>query len=101
MNEAKLAFGAPLSAEWSRTYYQYANRLSHLYLLRGCNRIDAFLVFLYFTGAADVRGPSSQAEWTESIRAVHRALELGSGPLTPFVIELFLDVGHLAAAPSH
>jgi hypothetical protein len=71
MDEAKPAFGAPASAEWTGTYYQYANRLAHLYLLRHCNQIDVFLVLLYFTGAAEVQGPSAQSEWVEAIRTVH------------------------------
>jgi hypothetical protein len=97
MDETKPVFGAPASADWTGTYYQYANRLTHLYLLRQCNQIDAFLVFLYFTGAVEVQGPSAPLEWAEAIRTVHQALGIRSGPLTRFVIELFVDVGHLAA----
>ena len=98
LDEAKPAFGAPLAADWMGTYYQYANRLAHLYLLRACNGIEAYLVFLYFTGAVEVQGPSKRGEWTEPILAAHEALQLGQGPLTPFVIELFVDVARLAAA---
>lgn len=95
LDEAKPSFGAPASANWAGTYYQYANRLAHLHLLRACNRVDAYLVFLYFTGAADVHGPQSIDEWRPAIEALHRALELGVGPLTPFVVDLFVDVAHL------
>jgi hypothetical protein len=97
MDEAKTAFGAPVTARWSGTYYQYANRLAHLYLLRGCNQIDAYLAFVYFTGAVEVRGPSTQLEWLEPICNAHQALQLGTGPLSQFVIEIFLDVGDVAA----
>lgn len=92
MDEAKPAFGAPTSACWTDAYYQYANRLAHLYLLRACNSIDAYLVFIYFTGAAEVHGPTAEAEWQEPIHAAHDRLQLGRGPLQPFVIDLFVDV---------
>jgi hypothetical protein len=95
MSEAKPAFGAPATADWMGTYYQYANRLAHLCLLRACNQIDAYLVFLYFTGAAEVSGPSTSSAWAEPIRAAHQALQLGDGPLTPFVIETYVDVSQL------
>lgn len=98
MVEAKRAFGVPESTDWTGTYYQYANRLAHLYLLRGCNQIDAFLVFLYFTGAAEVQGPTKQSEWAEAISAAHQTLQIRNGPLTKFVIELFIDVSHLAGS---
>jgi hypothetical protein len=98
MDEAKPAFGAPKSAEWTKTYYQYANRLAHLYFLRECNKVDAFLVFLYFTGAKDVGGPAGKSEWTDAIRAAHQALQIGEGTLTPFVVDLFIDVSNLAGS---
>jgi hypothetical protein len=98
MNEAKPAFGAPKSAGWSGTYYQYANRLAHLYLLRECNKVDAFLVFLYFTGAKDVGGPSGESGWADAILSAHQTLQVGKGRLTPFVIDLFIDVSHLAGS---
>ena len=98
MLEAKPSFGAPASADWTSTYYQYANRLAHLHLLRACNYLDAYLVSLYFTGASDVHGPTTREEWLAPIAAVHHALQLGNGPLSPFVLDAFVDVAHLLPA---
>jgi len=98
LTEAKPAFGAPPEAEWSSTYYQYANRLAHLYLLRGLNQISAYLVFLYFTNAHDVSGPCSEEEWRPEIHRLHEALQLGTGPLSPFVLSVFVDSERVRSA---
>jgi hypothetical protein len=37
--------------DWTRTFYQYANRLAHLHLLRMQNDVDAHLVLVYFLSA--------------------------------------------------
>ena len=48
--------------DWSHCFYQYANRLAHLYLLRESNGLDAFLVFVYFVDDRTVpnRDPVSE-----------------------------------------
>ena len=97
LNEAKPSFGARATSDWMGIYYQYTNRLAHLHLLRKENGIPAYLVFLYFVGATDVEGPSTISEWQEAIRRAHAALGLGTGPLSPYVVDLFLDVGSIAA----
>lgn len=91
LTEAKWAFGAPPDAPWSSTYYQYANRLAHLYLLRALNQISAYMVFLYFTNAHEVSGPSSKDEWEVEIHLAHEALQLGYGCLSPFVVSVFVN----------
>ena len=91
LKDAKASFGAPPDATWSSTYYQYANRLAHLFLLRALNQIPAYMVFLYFTNAHEVSGPSSRNEWEVEIHRAHGALELGEGPLSPFVVSVFVD----------
>ena len=45
--------------DWSRCFYQYANRIAHLYFLKEVNKVDAVLVFLYFVG--DDNAPASSA----------------------------------------
>lgn len=97
LTEAKGAFGAPLDATWSSTYYQYANRLAHLYLLRALNQIPAYMVFLYFTNAHEVSGPRSRDEWEVETRRAHEALQLHVGPLSPFVISVFVNAESVAA----
>jgi hypothetical protein len=75
-------------------YYQYANRLAHLYFLREINGLDARLIFLYFLSDPDTRGPRSRAEWKPAIAEAHLALGL-SDRLPSCVNELFIDVRQL------
>ena len=42
--------------DWSKCFYQYANRLAHLYFLKKLNGIKATLVFVYFAGDTTVPG---------------------------------------------
>jgi hypothetical protein len=68
---------APRSrANWAETFYQYANRLATLYLLRELNGIRAHLVFVYFLNAEDVKGPRTIAEWEAGLTVMHAALGL-------------------------
>jgi len=90
--EAGRSFGAASTNDWSQTYYQYANRLAYLYLLRQLNGIQAWLVFLYFVNANDVAGPKSEKEWRSAIEDVHAHLGINRDQLGPFVIDVFLDV---------
>ena len=46
--ETKKFLGVTSETDWSQCFYQYANRLAHLYLLRELNKINACLVFVYF-----------------------------------------------------
>jgi hypothetical protein len=54
LSDAKRAFGATEEACWDMPFYQYSNRLAHLYFARQLNGLDAYLLFLYFADAPDV-----------------------------------------------
>lgn len=82
--------------DWSGTFYQYANRLAHLYFLRELNAVPAHLVFLFFVNAADVRGPSERAEWEGAIKLVEGYLGLGRHRMAKYVHKIFLDVAPLS-----
>jgi hypothetical protein len=56
------------------------------------------LVFLYFANAHDVSGPCSREEWQPEIDRAHDALQLGAGPLSPFVLSVFVDSERVGAA---
>jgi hypothetical protein len=100
LDAAKRAFGVRPDADWSRGYYQYANRLAHLYFLRERCGVDAHLVFLYFLNARDTARPASRAEWEHGIAAAHRALELPADHSPEGVHDLFVDVDEIAALAS-
>ena len=78
--EAKQAFGAALDAPWPSPFYQYANRLAHLYFLRERNGLDAYLLFLNCADAPDVPEPCSVEQWRGANRLVKKCLGLGAHP---------------------
>ena len=80
------------TCDWSGTFYQYANRLAHLYLLQELNGIDTWLVFVYFIGESDGDGPTSEAEWRAAIDILHGALGLNRHRLLNRVVDVFIDV---------
>ena len=83
------------SAPWSASYYQYTNRLAHAYFLQELNAISTRLVFMYFCGDADIRGPASAELWYPEIRRAHRML--GITELPSMVTDVFVDVQPLSA----
>lgn len=90
-----LGSGAP--ANWSSCFYQYTNRLAHLYLLRSLNDLDAWLLNVYFVGDDDIGGPETKEEWLGAIRLMKSHLGLGRHALRRYVKNLFIDVRRLDA----
>ena len=90
--------GGNQDADWSGIFYQYSNRLAHLYLLRKLNGIAAYLAFVYFVNATDVPEPSTEAEWKAALRVVHGYLGVGRHKLAPNVAECFVDEQSLTAS---
>lgn len=86
-------FGASRSADWTREFYQYANRLAHLYFLRS-HGVDAELVFLYFLNDRDMKGPRVPKEWQDATRAAHTTL--GLPEVLANVHECFVETSLLA-----
>ena len=68
LSEVKAYVGTKTDVDWSQTFYQYTNRLAHLYLLRVLNNIPAYLVFVYFVNDNEMNGPKSIDEWTGAIK---------------------------------
>jgi hypothetical protein len=95
MSEVKKAVGSTSKHDWSGPFYQYTNRLAHLYFLRTLNRVPAHLVFLYFVNARDVRGPGSVAEWQGAIELVHAILGLRKTGIGRYVEHVFVDADDL------
>jgi hypothetical protein len=95
LSEARRFYAPKAKAEWSGTFYQYANRLAHHYFFRKVNKLPSHLVFLYFINADEMKGPRSKAEWQGAIQLLHAALGLVPGKLPDGVHEVFLDVSLL------
>jgi hypothetical protein len=96
LNETKVFLGCGARCDWAGFFYQYTNRLAHLYFLRELNGLPAYLVFLYFTHAPDVPAAPTEEEWHGALRLVHTYLGVGRHKLSPFVSELFVDARTLA-----
>ena len=92
--------GVKSSTDWSQCFYQYANRLAHLYLLRELNCLDAYLVFVYFvddrTRLPD-EDPVSREGWEAAISLATK--HLGISPHSRWVSEnvkdVFIDVSNM------
>ncbi len=94
--EVKEYLNANNSIDWTGTFYQYANRIAHLYYLRVLNGIDAYLVNLYFLNDKSVDGPSTKEEWQGAITVIKQYLGIPkSHKLDKHMLDIFIDVNNL------
>ena len=80
---------------WSQCFYQYTNRLAHLYLLRERNKLNACLVFVYFVNDWTVcnRNPVSREGWETAIALATKHLGIPhSRWVSENVKDIFIDV---------
>jgi hypothetical protein len=94
----KASFDVTPDVDWAGRYYQYANRLAHLYLLRQLNHIPAELVHLCFLNDREQNGPTTAAQWHVAISKAHTALGIIDHPLLRHVHHVFVDVAGLVEA---
>ncbi|HLE18376.1 MAG TPA: hypothetical protein VI728_08845 [Syntrophales bacterium] len=78
--------------DWSGTFYQYTNRLAHLYFLRALNKLPANLIFVYFIGDDSVSGPKSVEEWNAALTVMKKYLGLSTHKLAKYMAEVFIDL---------
>ena len=78
--------------DWTDTFYQYTNRIAHLYYLRELNKVPAFLVNVYFINDDTVNGPKTKEEWQGAIYLLKSYLGLGRHKLSKYMIDVFIDV---------
>lgn len=99
LRETQIYLSISTDNDWCATYYQYANRLAHLYLLRTLNFLPAWLVLVHFVGDEEMGGPSSREEWENTIAMTHEKLGLPIGhSLASYLIDVFIDVRSVEAA---
>jgi hypothetical protein len=79
--------------DWASTFYQYTNRLAHLYLLRVLNEVPAYLVFVYFVNDEDMNGPKSIDEWNGALSLLKSYLGIGQHKLSKYITDIFIDIG--------
>jgi hypothetical protein len=95
LEAAKAAFGVDPSADWLNGYYQYAIRLAHLYFLEQ-HSVPATLVFLYFLGDTELKGPATADAWRDAVAPVYRHLGLSAAFSEARVCNVFMETRLLA-----
>jgi hypothetical protein len=81
--------------DWSGKFYQYTNRIAHLYFLREkCNK-SAYLINVYFIGDKSVNGPESILEWQGALTVLHTYLGLTHHKLSKYMADIFIDINDL------
>ena len=94
LNETKEYLKLNPCIDLSKGFYQYFNRLSHLYLLRKLNGIPAYLVFVYFIND-HTHIPISKEEWSGALKLMHTLLGTNNHTFQEYVIKVFIDVEKL------
>lgn len=83
-------------ADWTQVFYQYTNRICHLYYLDQLNRIPAYLVNVYFVGDKSVSGPNTEEEWRGAITVVKEYLGINKRhKLSKQMIDIFVHVNEI------
>jgi len=95
LDETKRYLGINNPNNWSGTFYQYTNRIAHLYLFRILRERPAYLVNIYFTNDVTVSGPETEAEWRAALKVVKTYFGLSRHRLAKYMAELFFDVREL------
>lgn len=94
LEKTKSFLNSNVETDWSYGFYQYTNRLAHLYLLRR-NQLPAYLVFVYFTNDLEMKGPKTVNEWKGAIKLLHSYLGIRRHKLQNFITDVFIDVNCL------
>lgn len=96
LQETKDFLQCKSTLDWRNHYYQYANRVAHLYYFRVLNDVPAYLVFIYFIGDTSVNGPSNKKEWQEAIQVMKNKMGIPEQhPLSNYIVELFFHVSEI------
>jgi len=94
LEETKRFLNSKAETDWSHGFYQYVNRLAHLYLLRQ-NQLPAYLIFVYFINDFEMQGPTTIHEWKGAIELLHSYLGIRRHKLQKFVADVFIDISRL------
>lgn len=99
LSVTKQLIGSHSQADWSTCFYQYTDRLAHLYLLRKRNKLPAYLLFVYFLNDKEMGGPTTKLEWEAAITLLKEFLGIRKRhSLSAHVVRAFVDVGVLKPA---
>ncbi len=94
LKETKKYLNLKPEIDLTKGFYQYSNRLAHLYLLRALNNIPAYLVFVYFLND-HTHIPTSREEWNGALQLMHSLLGTHKHKLSKYIFEVFIDIEKL------
>lgn len=95
LEETKGYLNIKSDVDWAGKFYQYTNRLAHLYYL--CHRcgVEAYLANVNFVGDEIVAGPATVEEWQAALQVLHAYLGTGRHKLKKYMADIFVDVREL------
>jgi hypothetical protein len=97
LNETKNYLKLKSDLDLTKGFYQYLNRLAHLYFLRTLSDVPAYLVFVYFVND-HTHIPATKDEWNGALQLMHAILGTHRHALSKYVIEVFIDAAELRGA---
>jgi hypothetical protein len=77
------------SIDWTTGFYQYANRIAHLYFLRHLNKINTYLIFVYFVDDT-THIPTSIEQWHGALELEKKLLGLNKHKYSKYITDVFL-----------
>lgn len=84
--------------DWTQAFYQYINRICHLYYLIERNGIPAYLINIYFVGDKNVGGPETADEWRGAITVMKAYLGLNKRhKLSKWMLDMFIHVDEITS----
>lgn len=95
LNETKKYLNKTNEIDWTGIFYQYTNRIAHLYFLRVLKKKKAYLVNIYFVGDKSVDGPNTVDEWKGGIKVMNNYLGLNSHKLKKYMADIFIDISDI------
>lgn len=94
ISQTRKFLNATSGKNWLTGFYQYANRISHLYFLRELCGVNACLVFVYFCNDC-THIHTSHEQWKGAIKLQKQLMALNRHKLQKYVIEIFIDVNEI------
>ena len=85
---------------WLDGFYQYANRLCHLYFLRELCGVNAYLIFVYFCNDT-THIPTSIEQWHGAIELQKYLMALGRHQLQQYIVEIFVNIEEIIIEQKH
>lgn len=95
LEETKSYLGIKNDIDWSGKFYQYTNRLAHLYFLRVICKKPAYLINIYFLNDKSVNGPETEREWRAALQVMYSYFGISRHKLNKYMTNIFIDVNEL------